>query len=123
MSIDSPARNPRDALIQRRPAPGVVFHSAPVESGQYTSRQYANLARDLGVTLSVGRMGQPRRPTDPFGGREAIRPALAQSSDRWSGAGFWPRRWRSCRLPARSRWCGRRQRSCRGSLASWGCIC
>jgi putative transposase len=30
----------------------------PVESGQYTSAQYANLARDLGVTLSVGRKGQ-----------------------------------------------------------------
>jgi hypothetical protein len=30
----------------------------PVESAQYTSTQYANLARDLGVTLSVGRKGQ-----------------------------------------------------------------
>jgi putative transposase len=37
------------------------FHGTPptaVESGQYTSRQYANLARDLGVTHSVGRKGQ-----------------------------------------------------------------
>jgi transposase InsO family protein len=30
----------------------------PVESGHYTSAQYANLASDLGVTLSVGRKGQ-----------------------------------------------------------------
>jgi putative transposase len=34
-----------------------VLHR-PVEPKQYTSRQYANLARDLGVTLSVGRKGQ-----------------------------------------------------------------
>jgi transposase InsO family protein len=45
-----------DALNRRRPAPGVVFHSD--RGCQYTSRQYANLARDLGVTLSVGRKGQ-----------------------------------------------------------------
>ncbi|WP_238177003.1 IS3 family transposase [Kribbella sp. VKM Ac-2566] len=44
-----------DAVNRRRPAAGVVFHS---DSGQYTSAQYANLARDLGVTLSVGRKGQ-----------------------------------------------------------------
>ena len=45
-----------DAVNRRRPAPGVVFHSD--RGCQYTSTQYANLARDLGVTLSVGRKGQ-----------------------------------------------------------------
>ncbi len=45
-----------DAHHRRRPAPGVVFHSD--RGCQYTSTQYANLARDLGVTLSVGRRGQ-----------------------------------------------------------------
>ena len=45
-----------DAVNRRRPAPGVVFHSD--RGCQYTSVQYANLARDLGVTLSVGRKGQ-----------------------------------------------------------------
>ena len=30
----------------------------PVELAQYTSTQYANLASDLGVVLSVGRRGQ-----------------------------------------------------------------
>jgi transposase InsO family protein len=45
-----------DAVNRRRPAPGVVFHSD--RGCQYTSAQYANLARDLGVTLSVGRKGQ-----------------------------------------------------------------
>ncbi|NUR29835.1 MAG: IS3 family transposase, partial [Catenulispora sp.] len=46
-----------DAVNRRRPASGVVFHS---DSGgcQYTSAQFASLARDLGVTLSVGRKGQ-----------------------------------------------------------------
>lgn len=45
-----------DAVNRRRPAPGVVFHSD--RGCQYTSTQYANLARDLGVRLSVGRKGQ-----------------------------------------------------------------
>jgi transposase InsO family protein len=45
-----------DATNRRRPAAGVVFHSD--RGCQYTSTQYANLARDLGVTLSVGRKGQ-----------------------------------------------------------------
>jgi transposase InsO family protein len=45
-----------DATNRRRPAPGVVFHSD--RGCQYTSSQFANLARDLGVTLSVGRKGQ-----------------------------------------------------------------
>ena len=45
-----------DATNRRRPAPGVVFHSD--RGCQYTSTQYANLARDLDVTLSVGRKGQ-----------------------------------------------------------------
>jgi transposase InsO family protein len=45
-----------DAVNRRRPAPGVVFHSD--RGCQYTSTQYANLANELGVTLSVGRRGQ-----------------------------------------------------------------
>jgi transposase InsO family protein len=45
-----------DAVNRRRPAPGVVFHSD--RGCQYTSAQYANLARDSGVQLSVGRKGQ-----------------------------------------------------------------
>jgi len=45
-----------DAVNRRRPGPGVVFHSD--RGCQYTSTQYANLARDLGVVLSVGRRGQ-----------------------------------------------------------------
>jgi transposase InsO family protein len=45
-----------DAVNRRRPAPGIVFHSD--RGCQYTSTQYAHLARDLGVTLSVGRKGQ-----------------------------------------------------------------
>ncbi|TCC44059.1 IS3 family transposase [Kribbella pittospori] len=45
-----------DAANRRRPLPGVLFHSD--RGCQYTSTQYANLARDLGVTLSVGRRGQ-----------------------------------------------------------------
>jgi transposase InsO family protein len=45
-----------DAVNRRRPAPGVVFHSD--RGCQYASAQFANLATDLGVTLSVGRKGQ-----------------------------------------------------------------
>ena len=40
----------------RQPPAGLVFHSD--RGCQYTSTQYANLARDLGVVLSVGRRGQ-----------------------------------------------------------------
>ncbi|WP_328524028.1 IS3 family transposase [Kribbella sp. NBC_00359] len=45
-----------DAVNRRRPAPDVLFHSD--RGCQYTSAQFANLARDLGVRLSVGRKGQ-----------------------------------------------------------------
>ncbi|WP_328522730.1 IS3 family transposase [Kribbella sp. NBC_00359] len=45
-----------DAVNRRRPAAGLVFHSD--RGCQLTSTQYANLARDLGVTLSVGRKDQ-----------------------------------------------------------------
>jgi len=45
-----------NAVNRRRPAAGVLFHSD--RGCQYTSAQYANLATDLGVTLSVGRKGQ-----------------------------------------------------------------
>ncbi|WP_020638208.1 IS3 family transposase [Amycolatopsis balhimycina] len=46
----------RDALTQRRPAPGVIFHSD--RGCQYTSAQFARTATDAGVRLSVGRTGQ-----------------------------------------------------------------
>jgi transposase InsO family protein len=45
-----------NAVTQRRPEAGVVFHSD--RGCQYTSTQYAALAGSLGVTLSVGRTGQ-----------------------------------------------------------------
>ena len=44
------------AFLTRRPPPGVVFHSD--RGCQYTSRDYAALARENGVVLSVGRAGQ-----------------------------------------------------------------
>jgi transposase InsO family protein len=45
-----------NAVAQRRPEPGVVFHSD--RGCQYTSTQYAGLADKLSVALSVGRTGQ-----------------------------------------------------------------
>lgn len=45
-----------NAVACRDPDPGVVFHSD--RGCQYTSRQYATLADDCDVTLSVGRTGQ-----------------------------------------------------------------
>jgi transposase InsO family protein len=45
----------RAAIIQRRPASGVIFHSD--RGCQYTSGQYARLAKAHGVRLSVGRTG------------------------------------------------------------------
>jgi transposase InsO family protein len=46
----------RNAITHRRPEPGVIFHSD--RGCQYTSAQYARLARENGVRLSVGRKGQ-----------------------------------------------------------------
>jgi len=44
------------AFLTRRPPAGVVFHSD--RGSQYTSRDFADLARDNGVRLSVGRTGE-----------------------------------------------------------------
>lgn len=46
----------RSAVTQRRPGPGVIFHSD--RGCQYTSSQYTRLARELNVRLSVGRKGE-----------------------------------------------------------------
>jgi transposase InsO family protein len=45
-----------NAVAARDPAPGVIFHAD--RGCQYTSAQFAALARDHGVTLSHGRTGQ-----------------------------------------------------------------
>ena len=45
-----------NALATRDPAPGVVFHSD--RGCQYTSHDFAQLARDHDLRLSVGRTGQ-----------------------------------------------------------------
>ena len=44
------------AFVHRRPPPGLIFHSD--RGCQYTSGDYARLANDHGVVLSVGRKGQ-----------------------------------------------------------------
>ncbi|WP_158973405.1 DDE-type integrase/transposase/recombinase, partial [Streptomyces griseus] len=44
------------ACRKRRPTRPVIFHSD--RGGQYTSQQFAALAHQLGVRLSVGRTGQ-----------------------------------------------------------------
>ena len=46
----------REAVADRRPAPGVIFHSD--RGSQYTSAQFATAATELGVVLSVGRKGE-----------------------------------------------------------------
>ena len=55
MRTDLVAEAFTNAVTTRRPAPGVIFHSD--RGSQYTSAQFASLAADLGVTLSVGRTG------------------------------------------------------------------
>jgi transposase InsO family protein len=45
-----------DRTATRNPAPGVVFHSD--RGCQYTSHDYAELAEDLDIRLSIGRTGQ-----------------------------------------------------------------
>jgi transposase InsO family protein len=45
-----------NAVTQRRPESGVIFHSD--RGCQYTSAQFGDLADGLGVRLSVGRKGQ-----------------------------------------------------------------
>jgi putative transposase len=56
MRTDLVADALRMACIQRRPPAGVIFHSD--RGCQYTSGDYATLAAELGVTLSLGRKGQ-----------------------------------------------------------------
>jgi transposase InsO family protein len=55
LRTDLVAQALRNAVTQRRPEPGVIFHSD--RGVQYTSAQYAQLARTHGVRLSVGRTG------------------------------------------------------------------
>jgi transposase InsO family protein len=55
LRTDLVAQALRNAVAQRRPEPGVIFHSD--KGCQYTSGQYARLARSCGVRLSVGRTG------------------------------------------------------------------
>ncbi|WP_101609280.1 IS3 family transposase [Amycolatopsis sp. BJA-103] len=45
-----------NAVAQRRPEPGVIFHSD--RGCQYASTQFGDLAEDHGVRLSLGRKGQ-----------------------------------------------------------------
>ncbi len=56
MRTDLVADALRMACAQRRPPAGVIFHSD--RGCQYTSRDYAALATELGVRLSVGRKGE-----------------------------------------------------------------
>lgn len=56
LRTDLPDQALRNALHQRRPQPGVIFHSD--RGCQYTSQQYAHTAHQAGIRLSVGRRGQ-----------------------------------------------------------------
>jgi putative transposase len=56
MRTDLVADALRMACSQRRPPAGVIFHSD--RGCQYTSRDYAELAAQLGVRLSLGRKGE-----------------------------------------------------------------
>lgn len=56
MRTDLVADALRMACIQRRPPVGVIFHSD--RGCQYTGGEYAALAADLGVRLSLGRKGE-----------------------------------------------------------------
>jgi transposase InsO family protein len=55
LRTDLVERAPAAAVDQRRPQPGVIFHSD--RGCQYTSAQYARAARSHNVRLSVGRTG------------------------------------------------------------------
>ena len=46
----------RDAVRRQRPPAGAIFHSG--RGCQYTSREFALLAGEFGIRLSVGRTGQ-----------------------------------------------------------------
>ena len=56
MRTDLVADALRMACVQRRPPAGVIFHSD--RGCQYTSKDFAALAAELGVTLSLGRKGE-----------------------------------------------------------------
>ena len=56
LRTELPAAALANAVAARDPGPGVIFHSD--RGCQYTSAEFAALAGDWGVTLSVGRTGQ-----------------------------------------------------------------
>jgi transposase InsO family protein len=56
MRTDLVADALRGACLTRHPPAGVIFHSD--RGCQYTSKDYAALAAELGVTLSLGRKGE-----------------------------------------------------------------
>ena len=56
LRTELPEQALRVALAQRRPAPGVIFHSD--RGCQYPSQHYRQAATQAGVRLSVGRKGQ-----------------------------------------------------------------
>jgi transposase InsO family protein len=56
LRTDLPEQALRHAITQRRPDRGVIFHSD--RGCQYTSSQYADLADEHRIRLSVGRKGQ-----------------------------------------------------------------
>jgi transposase InsO family protein len=55
MRTDLPAQALTNAIATRRPTGPLIFHSD--RGSQYTSAQYADLARHNGIRLSVGRTG------------------------------------------------------------------
>jgi len=56
LRTDLAAEALNNAVAQRRPKPGVIFHSD--RGCQYTSTQFGDLADGHGIRLSVGRKGQ-----------------------------------------------------------------
>jgi transposase InsO family protein len=57
LEAELPLQALRQALVRRRPAPGLVHHSD--RGVQYASRDYVQLLKDHGIQISMSRKGNP----------------------------------------------------------------
>ena len=97
----------KDALAGRGSLAGAVFHAD--HAAQYTSRQYAELCTELGVTQSIGAVGSSADNALAESFNATLKRELLQGAAAWSDEPSCRRalfRWATRYTPAAGTWCG-----------------